>query len=900
MLVEEKELEYFKSAKKFLNSNPSEYDKSLEELNKITHLIKNITIIHMKALCWLMLSKFEDIIEFYYVNKTHLESIFNKDYNNNINNEKEKKEIKKIISLAFYNLGMRQKAKNICPEIKDNYKEERFELNIIQNNPINNNILLVNKDILKAGYLNSNRIDKDALLKNIINNLDSNAKNNNEEDKNKLENNLNTTKDLIPISAGFVDDLFNKAIENNKLKQLEDIIAPEETIPKEKENDNNNIENKNNKKDENKDEGNLEEVNGSIISKSSNRTNIYNKLKEEIELNYKDIQKEDGLLITFEEKMKENKINNDKKIENKDDEINKNNISKENSIDRSPENNKEEEKNKSNSNLNTANDLVPISTGFVDDLFNKAIEDNKIKQSENKKTPEESISKEEENIKNNNKVNNNDESKDNSNSESIENSKNKKDENKSQNNNSEGNFVEVNGSIISKSSNRTNVYNKLKEEIELNYNDIQKEDGLLVTFDEKIKDYQNNNDESIKNNDNKDKEINTNENNNENNNENENKNEDSNRSKKSEKQKEIKGPLNIQKIPFVKKYTSDAIQVNTKLKRKKEKINPENSKKEEIKEDLDEDKKDIEDINENKNETKNENKEEKKNKDNNSNTNNIQNEEIKEDEKINKEKNNDNNNFIKKSFTMNDKMNFINKDIHRIYPNLNNNDKKRNENQNDKANNKRISIDGVKSYNTYGFMNPIEFTLNPEEGSFKPISSASSQNEKNEEEKEDKKKGTKEKLNLDDNIDINDKKDEIENDKKDEQNINIDKNRALLRVEIDGEQIDLVHNDNPSRRNSKYGNYINIDYTEFSNQKRKKMIEKFRDSAVKDFDIKNQTQFQKTMKLNSYNLRGIKKTKEFSINGENEQNKTITDNSQSNLKKTCFYKTSYFLDKFDS
>jgi hypothetical protein len=159
-------------------------------------------------------------------------------------NYKEKKEIKKIISLAFYNLGMKQKAKIICPEIKDNYKEEHFELNIIQNNPINNNILLVNKDILKAGYLNSNRIDKDTLLKNIINNLDTNAKNENEEEKNKLENNLNTTKDLIPISTGFVDDLFNKAIENNKIKQLENIIAPEETILKEKEN----FENKENKK----------------------------------------------------------------------------------------------------------------------------------------------------------------------------------------------------------------------------------------------------------------------------------------------------------------------------------------------------------------------------------------------------------------------------------------------------------------------------------------------------------------------------------------------------------------------------------------------------------------------------------------------------------------------------
>ena len=883
MLEEEKELEYFKSAKKFLNSNPSEYDKSLEELNKITRLIKNITIIHMKALCWLMLSKFENIIEFYYVNKTHLESIFNKDYNNNSNNEKEKKEIKKIISLAFYNLGMRQKAKILCPEIKDNYKEEHFELNILQNNPINNNILLVNKDILKAGYLNSNRIDKDTLLKNIINNLDANAKNKNEEGKINLENNLNTTKDLIPISTEFVDDLFNKAIENNKLKQLENIIVPEET--KSKENENQKNENEIDNKDE---ECNFGEMDGSIISKSSNRTNVYKKLKEEMEFNYNDIQKENGLLITFEEKMKEKKINNDNNIGNKDNEINKNNISNESIIDKSPKNNKEEEKNKPNSNLNTTKDIIPISTGFVDDLNNKAIENNKIKQLENKTVPEETISKEEGNIENNNKENNKYENKDNNNNENIEKIENKKDENE------EGIFDEMDGSIISKSSNCTNVYKKLKEEIELNNNDIEKEDGLLVTFNEKIKDYTINNDE---NNDNKDKEIYKNETNNED----KNKNENSNRSKKSEKQKEIKGPLNIQKIPFVKKFTSDTIQVNTKLKNRKENINPESIKKDEIKEDLkeegDEDKKEIESLSENKNESKNENK------DIISTANNLQNEKIKEDEKINKEKNNDNNNIIKKSFTMNNKMNFINKDIHRIYPNLNNNDKKRNENQNDKANNKRISIDGVKSYNTYGFMNPIEFTLNPEEGaSFKPISSASSQNEKNEEEKEkeDKKKEINENINLDDNIDINDKKDEIENGTNTEQNINIDKNRALLRVEIDGEQIDLVHNDNPSRRNSKYGNYINIDYTEFSNQKRKKMIEKFRDSAVKNFDIKNQTQFQKTMKLNSYNLRGLKKTKEFSINEDNEQNKTITDNSQSNFKKTCFYKTSYFLDKFDS
>ena len=58
MLLKEKELEYFKTAKNYINSNPSKYEKSLEELNKITLLLKNITIIHMKTLCLLMLTKY--------------------------------------------------------------------------------------------------------------------------------------------------------------------------------------------------------------------------------------------------------------------------------------------------------------------------------------------------------------------------------------------------------------------------------------------------------------------------------------------------------------------------------------------------------------------------------------------------------------------------------------------------------------------------------------------------------------------------------------------------------------------------------------------------------------------------------------------------------------------------
>ena len=80
------------------------------------------------------------------------------------------------------------------------------------------------------------------------------------------------------------------------------------------------------------------------------------------------------------------------------------------------------------------------------------------------------------------------------------------------------------------------------------------------------------------------------------------------------------------------------------------------------------------------------------------------------------------------------------------------------------------------------------------------------------------------------------------------------------------------------------------------------MIDKFRDSALKNLDIKNKNQFPKSIKVNSFNLRGIKNNSPFNIKNI-EKNKNISENdndSQSNLQKTCFYKTSYFLDKFDS
>ena len=127
MIIKEKEndLNHFNQAKKYINSNPSDYVNSLIELNKISFLIQNITIVHMKILCLLMLSKYEEIVEYYYLNRKFFDDTLNKS-----ENEEEKSEIKKILSLGFYNFNIKQKAKQICPEIKDeyNYEIEKFEL----------------------------------------------------------------------------------------------------------------------------------------------------------------------------------------------------------------------------------------------------------------------------------------------------------------------------------------------------------------------------------------------------------------------------------------------------------------------------------------------------------------------------------------------------------------------------------------------------------------------------------------------------------------------------------------------------------------------------------------------------------------------------------------------------
>ena len=727
MIIKEKELGYFKLAKKYFNSDPKEYEKSLEEINKISLLIKNITVIHMKTLCLLMLSKYEDIIEFYYINKNHLDSIF--DQKNN--NEVELNEIRKIISIAFYNLGMRQKAKKICPDIKDDFQTENFHFEIIGKKEKNEEIKVENNIKEDQNAINSNRVNKNIILKNIKNNLDKTMKNKidgrnemNVGEKNKNDINLNNSKDLMPLSTEFVDDLFKSAIKSNKLKNIQILVNEQKEEKEEKEdkpinNENkyeqfeNNLPSNNNINDGSfmEDEEEKKDTKLSNGTKKSGNSDIYSKLKEEIYLNnINNIKKEDGLYMAFDEKIKDIKI--EKKVEKI----------------------KDEDRKKDN----------------IDTKNNEKKDDNNI-----------------DNIKNGNELN-----------------------------------------------------------------------------------------ENLK----------------------------SNRSEKYNKQKEIKGPLNKQKIPYIKKFTNEKISINMNLVKKNEKTAENKIEEKEIKKE---------------DEIKNEdNQKENITIENKEQTNDKENKDIikteiekKEEKKDNNKLNiiiNNNNNILKKSYTIDQNISFTTKEIKRIYPKTNNNDKRK---DNIHENNKRISDGFIKSCKTYGFKNPFEFTLNPEEGgSFKPILSNSSQNEKNEEE-EDKKSNGQENIN----ININDKNDEEKEENKIE-GVNINKKRALLRVEIDGEQIDLVPNENPSRKNSKYADYINIDYTEFSNKKRKKMIEKFRDSAVKNFDIKFSGQLPKSTKINSYNLRGIKNINPFSANEE----KSLNDNDNTNLKKTCFYKTSYFLDNFDN
>ena len=292
MIIKEKEndLNHFNQAKKYINSNPSDYVNSLIELNKISFLIQNITIVHMKILCLLMLSKYEEIVEYYYLNRKFFDDTLNKS-----ENEEEKSEIKKILSLGFYNFNIKQKAKQICPEIKDeyNYEIEKFELFFLKK----------------------------------IENLGEIKKNN--------------SKELMQVSSTFVENLFKNVKTDIDRKNLYQSHIYFEIISLKKKQQESIIMNASN-------------------SYNSSQSDIYAKMRDGISDSYKS-QKENGNLITFEEKIKVKEEKIEKKESEKDNENNKVEKQqngelikplKESIILSSQEEKEDKEKNKENNNIN--------------------------------------------------------------------------------------------------------------------------------------------------------------------------------------------------------------------------------------------------------------------------------------------------------------------------------------------------------------------------------------------------------------------------------------------------------------------------------------------------------------------------------------------------------------------
>ena len=320
MIIKEKlnDMNHFNSAKKYFNSSPSDYINSLKELNQISFLIQNISVMHMKVLCLLMLTKYEEIIECYYLNKKYFDNLFDK-----VEDNEEKNEIKKIIALAFYNFNGKPKAKQICPDIKDeyDYKIDKFAITLLKK-PKKNKVILNGPE--------SVRINPRSTLKNIKQELDKNIK-------------KSIQKELKKISSIFIDDLFDKVKAYNNKKN--EIFNEQKNI--------NDIEIIQDKK-----------------SLNSSGTNIYLKLKEEIS-NIDKIQKNDGNLITFEEKIKpitfaESSYENEKieiQIKQSSDEL------------KNPKENQEEKKIKNINNSN--NELLNIYNNPINNVNSNSKEKNK-------------------------------------------------------------------------------------------------------------------------------------------------------------------------------------------------------------------------------------------------------------------------------------------------------------------------------------------------------------------------------------------------------------------------------------------------------------------------------------------------------------------------------------------
>ena len=108
---------FFETAKDKMNC--ADYSSALTELSKIPKKMITPCINHMKIICFFMLQQFEDIIELYYVNKEEVTKLF-------LSNG----DLLKMVACAFYEVGMKSKAKDLCSEIipEDELVSESFEV----------------------------------------------------------------------------------------------------------------------------------------------------------------------------------------------------------------------------------------------------------------------------------------------------------------------------------------------------------------------------------------------------------------------------------------------------------------------------------------------------------------------------------------------------------------------------------------------------------------------------------------------------------------------------------------------------------------------------------------------------------------------------------------------------
>ena len=101
----------FLNAKDQINSIPPNYTEALNTLRKIPIECETMCIEHMKILCLFMLEQFEDIIEYYYINKSKVLTYvsLNEDF-------------KKLIACSFLACGMIHRAHALCACVTPQYE----------------------------------------------------------------------------------------------------------------------------------------------------------------------------------------------------------------------------------------------------------------------------------------------------------------------------------------------------------------------------------------------------------------------------------------------------------------------------------------------------------------------------------------------------------------------------------------------------------------------------------------------------------------------------------------------------------------------------------------------------------------------------------------------------------